>query len=140
MKLTHAQPLEPGPDEGQLETLPLLDPISAEVEARALAPSLESYSLFAFDDLPLGFLGWPMECSRSANELGLYTHWAHIERAEPDLYRDYLVRICEFDQCIETMGVTDPEELCPVYGRDCPAGAFHADVCREAGMIPEDNP
>lgn len=52
MRITHAQPLMPGREGGQVEPTPLLSPAEAEAEAAVFLTDPAAYTLQAIADTP----------------------------------------------------------------------------------------
>jgi len=91
VRITHAQPLMPGPEGGQLEPTPLLSPAEAETEAAEFGPA--ALDLEAIADLPPEWLGEPVERLLAAGEPVGYTHRLAVTEAPAHVCRDYLVRV-----------------------------------------------
>lgn len=93
MRITHAQPLMPGSEGGQLAPTPLLSPAEAEAEAAVLASDPAAYSLEPLEDYPPEWLGQPVERLLAGPEPVGYTHRMTIVEAPAHVCRDYLVRV-----------------------------------------------
>lgn len=93
MRITHAQPLMPGPEGGQVEPRPLLSPAEAEAEAAVFASDPAAFRLEAIADLPPEWLGEPVERLLAAGEPVGYTHRLAVTEAPAHVCRDYLVRV-----------------------------------------------
>ena len=93
MRITHAQPLMPGREGGQVEPTPLLSPAEAEAEAAVFLSDPAAYTLQAIADTPPEWLGDPVERLLAGPEPVGYTHRLHVVTAPPHTCRDYLVRV-----------------------------------------------
>ena len=98
MKITHAQPLMPGREGGQVEPTPLLSPAEAEAEAAAFGPA--AFQLEAITELPPEWLGEPVERFLTGADPVGYTHRLHVVDPPvldmppgPLVAHDYLVRV-----------------------------------------------
>ncbi len=79
LRITHAQPLVPGEEDGRMVARPLLSEAEAELEAGSLT--------WAGDDVIWEF--GEME----GLALGLYTHRVRVVSGPEHLCREYLIRI-----------------------------------------------
>ena len=102
MRITHAQPLMPSRQGGQLEPKPLLSQAEAEAEASALyAEGAEGFTQDAIADVPAECFSHTTQAMLASGELAIYTHLAcpygrsDAGDAADRCCRDYLVRIEE---------------------------------------------
>lgn len=98
MRITHAQPLMPGPEGGQLEPRPVLTPEEAAAEAAALGPF--AFDMQALAELPPEWLGEPVERFLAGGAPVAYTHRVRVVDPpaldmppSPLACHDYLMRI-----------------------------------------------